>query len=126
MSLVLLDPSIGSSNLGDDIIREGVDRALQDVLRIGLVRALYTEPKLLLLDEATSSLDTETEHAVTEVITELYGEVTTVVIAHRLSTVLHSNLVLYLEDGVSIASGTFAEVRAAAPRLERQARLCGL
>ena len=62
--------------------------------RLGLARALYTEPRLLVLDEATSSLDTETEHAVTEVVNGLHGTVTTVVIAHRLSTVLHSSLVL--------------------------------
>jgi ATP-binding cassette, subfamily B, bacterial PglK len=94
--------------------------------RLGLARALYTEPKLLVLDEATSALDAETEHAVTEVITGLHGTVTTVIIAHRLSTVLHSSLVLYLEDGALMASGTFDEVRAAVPRLERQARLSGL
>ncbi len=94
--------------------------------RLGLARALYTEPRLLVLDEATSSLDAETEHAVTEVITGLHGAVTTVVIAHRLSTVLHSSLVLYLEDGSLISSGTFADVRAAVPRLERQAMLSGL
>lgn len=94
--------------------------------RLGLARALYTEPKLLVLDEATSSLDTETEHAVTEVISGLHGTVTTVVIAHRLSTVLHASMILYLEDGALVASGTFDEVRAAVPRLERQARLSGL
>jgi ABC-type multidrug transport system fused ATPase/permease subunit len=94
--------------------------------RIGLARALYTEPRLLVLDEATSSLDTETEHAVTEVVTSLHGTVTTVVIAHRLSTVLHANLVLYLEDGVLVSSGSFADVRAAVPRLELQAKLSGL
>jgi ABC-type multidrug transport system fused ATPase/permease subunit len=94
--------------------------------RVGLARALYTEPRLLVLDEATSSLDTETEHAVTEVVASLHGTVTTVVIAHRLSTVLHANLVLYLEDGMLVSSGTFAEVRAAVPRLELQAKLSGL
>jgi ATP-binding cassette, subfamily B, bacterial PglK len=94
--------------------------------RLGLARALYTEPRLLVLDEATSSLDAETEHAVTEVVASLHGTVTTVVIAHRLSTVLQANLVLYLEEGALVSSGTFAEVRAAVPRLERQARLSGL
>jgi ABC-type multidrug transport system fused ATPase/permease subunit len=94
--------------------------------RLGLARALYTEPRLLVLDEATSSLDAETEHAVTEVVTSLHGTVTTVVIAHRLSTVLQASQVLYLEDGALVSSGTFAQVRAAVPRLERQARLSGL
>jgi len=94
--------------------------------RLGLARALYTNPVLLVLDEATSALDTETEHAVTEVIRALDGDVTVVVIAHRLSTVLSSSVVLYLEDGRLISSGTFNEVRAAVPRLNRQAELSGL
>jgi len=94
--------------------------------RLGLARALYTEPRLLVLDEATSSLDAETEHAVTSVITSLHGTVTTVVIAHRLSTVLHAGLVVYLENGSLVSSGTFDEVRAAVPKLELQAKLSGL
>ena len=64
--------------------------------------------------------------AVTEAVTGLHGAVTTVVIAHRLSTVLHSSLVLYLEGGSLVSSSTFAEVRAAVPGLERQAKLPGL
>ena len=94
--------------------------------RLGLARALYMNPALLVLDEATSALDTETEHAITEVLQSLDGEVTVVVIAHRLSTVLTSSLVVYLEDGRLISSGTFKEVRAAVPRLDRQAQLSGL
>ena len=94
--------------------------------RLGLARALYAEPRMLVLDEATSSLDAETERAVTDVVTSLHGTVTTVVIAHRLSTVLHASLVVYLEDGSLVSSGTFDEVRAAVPRLERQAKLSGL
>ncbi len=94
--------------------------------RLGLARALYTDPVLLVLDEATSALDTETEHAVTEVLRALDGDVTVVVVAHRLSTVLNSSVVLYLEAGRLVSSGTFNEVRAAVPRLNRQAELSGL
>jgi ABC-type multidrug transport system fused ATPase/permease subunit len=94
--------------------------------RLGLARALYTEPTLLVLDEATSALDTETEHAITKVLRGLDGEVTIVVIAHRLSTILTSSLILYLEEGCLVSSGTFDEVRAAVPSLDRQAQLSGL
>jgi len=94
--------------------------------RLGLARALYTEPTVLLLDEATSALDTETEHAITETLRGLQGEVTMIVIAHRLSTVFTCDLVLYLEGGRLISAGSFDEVRAAVPRLERQAQLSGL
>lgn len=94
--------------------------------RLGLARALYTEPSVLLLDEATSSLDTETEHAITETLGSLQGQVTTVIIAHRLSTVRFCDLVLYFDCGRLIATGSFDEVRAAVPRLERQAQLSGL
>ena len=94
--------------------------------RLGLARALYTEPAVLLLDEATSALDTETEHAITETLRGLQGEVTLIVIAHRLSTVFTCDLVLYLEAGRLISAGSFDEVRAAVPRLERQAQLSGL
>ena len=94
--------------------------------RLGLARALYTRPHLLVLDEATSALDAETEQAVAATIEELGGQVTTIVIAHRLSTVRSADLVLYLEDGRAVAQGTFDEVRAQVPALDRQAGLMGL
>ncbi len=94
--------------------------------RLGIARALYTRPKLLVLDEATSALDAETEHAIAKTLQELEGNVTTVTIAHRLATIRHCDLVVYLEGGRAQAQGTFSEVRAIAPQFDRQAQLLGL
>jgi ABC-type multidrug transport system fused ATPase/permease subunit len=94
--------------------------------RLGIARALYTRPKLLVLDEATSALDAETEQAIAQTLQELEGTVTTVTIAHRLATIRHCDLVVYLEDGRVQAQGSFSEVRAMAPQFERQAQLLGL
>jgi ATP-binding cassette, subfamily B, bacterial PglK len=80
--------------------------------RIGIARALYVRPSLLVLDEATSSLDNETERRVTETIESIRGSVTTIVVAHRLSTVRHCDEVLFLEGGVVVSRGTFDEVAA--------------
>ena len=94
--------------------------------RLGIARALFSRPRLLVLDEATSALDAETERAITAMLDELGDTVTTVVVAHRLSTVRHCDLVAYLEDGRILAAGTFTDVRALVPALERQATLMGL
>ena len=94
--------------------------------RLGIARALYTRPRLLVMDEATSALDAQTERDITATIDEISGEVTTVVIAHRLATVRHCELVLYLEGGRLIASGSFDEVRRAVPSFDQQAQLLGL
>ncbi len=94
--------------------------------RLGIARALYTRPKLLVLDEATSALDAETEHAISQTLQELEGNVTTVTIAHRLATIRHCDLVVYLEGGRVQAQGSFSEVRATAPQFDRQAQLLGL
>jgi ABC-type multidrug transport system fused ATPase/permease subunit len=94
--------------------------------RLGIARALYTKPKLLVLDEATSALDAETEQAIAQTLQELEGTVTTVTIAHRLATIRHCDLVVYLENGLIKSQGSFASVRASTPQFERQAQLLGL
>lgn len=94
--------------------------------RLGIARALYTRPKLLVLDEATSSLDAETERDITRTIQGLEGSVTTLIIAHRLSTVRHVDQVLYLDHGTILARGSFDEVRRAVPAFDQQAGIMGL
>ena len=79
--------------------------------RIGIARALYIRPQLLLLDEATSSLDNETERLITSTIESLHGQTTTIVVAHRLSTVKHCDRVAFLNHGRLETLGTFEEVR---------------
>ena len=94
--------------------------------RLGIARALYTNPKLLVLDEATSALDGQTEADISHSIQQLRGKTTIILIAHRLSTVMHADRVCYLENGRIIASGSFNEVRKLIPNFDAQANLMGL
>lgn len=94
--------------------------------RLGIARALFSRPRLLVLDEATSALDAETEAAITAMLDELEENVTTVIVAHRLSTVRNVDLVIYLDEGRAQAQGTFDEVCSLIPALRRQAALMGL
>ena len=94
--------------------------------RLGIARAMFTKPKLLVLDEATSALDGETEFDITNAIRQLSGEVTVVLIAHRLSTVRNVDQVIYMEDGSILSQGTFDQVRESVPNFDRQAKLMGL
>jgi ABC-type multidrug transport system fused ATPase/permease subunit len=94
--------------------------------RLGIARALFTKPKLLVLDEATSALDGETESSISKAISALKGQVTVVLIAHRLSTVRNADQVVYMEQGKILAIGKFDEVRNLVPNFDRQASLMGL
>jgi ABC-type multidrug transport system fused ATPase/permease subunit len=94
--------------------------------RLGIARALLTKPRLLVLDEATSALDGETESNIAEGVQSLKGDVTVVMIAHRLSSVRSAEKVIYLQEGRVVSIGTFDEVRASVPDFDRQASLMGL
>lgn len=94
--------------------------------RLGIARALITKPKLLVLDEATSSLDNQTEEAITSALDELHGEVTIVLVAHRLSTVKKADQVIYLNEGQITAMGSFERVRELVPDFDIQAKLVGM
>jgi ABC-type multidrug transport system fused ATPase/permease subunit len=94
--------------------------------RIGIARALISNPKILIMDEATSSLDSETEINISTAIDKLKGKTTIVLIAHRLSTVRTSDLVVYLNEGKVMATGKFEEVRAKVPNFDLSAKLMGL
>jgi subfamily B ATP-binding cassette protein MsbA len=76
--------------------------------RVALARALLRDPRVLLLDEATSALDAESEAAVQEALARLRQGRTTIVVAHRLSTVRDANLVIVLADGRAVEQGTHA------------------
>ena len=94
--------------------------------RLGIARALYTRPRLLVLDEATSSLDAQAEQAIAETLRDLEGEVTTIVIAHRLSTVRDVDELVYLDSGQVAGRGTFKDLVDTVPDFQHQAHLMGL
>jgi ABC-type multidrug transport system fused ATPase/permease subunit len=94
--------------------------------RLGIARAIFTKPLILVLDESTSALDVQTELDVSKAITEIPYPVTKLVIAHRLSTVQNADQVVYIQDGVVLATGKFDEIRQKVPNFDIQAKLLGL
>lgn len=78
--------------------------------RLSLARAILSDPEILILDEATSALDLETERQIQKNIDELRIGKTTIIIAHRLSTVQNADIIYVLENGKIIESGAHAEL----------------
>ncbi|MCW5874827.1 MAG: ABC transporter ATP-binding protein [Anaerolineales bacterium] len=78
--------------------------------RITIARAVYHDPRILILDEATSALDTEAERQVQQAIDNIIKDTTAVVIAHRLSTVIHADNIVVMDSGRIVDQGKHAEL----------------
>ena len=133
----LLEEVVRRARLDDLIteLPEGLDNWVGDggarlsggqVQRIGIARALYAEPRVLILDEATSSLDNETEYEITRTIDALKGNVTVLVIAHRLSTVKNADEILFFSGGRLKDRGSMRELVARQPEFDRLVQLGSL
>ncbi len=88
--------------------------------RVGIARALYRNPDFLVLDEATNALDSSTEHEIVALVEKLRGKVTTLVVAHRLSTVRNADYVVYVDRGEIQGVGTFDELKNSIPAFAQQ------
>ena len=130
----LLDKAISLSHLKGLIesLPEGVNSDLGkrtdelsggQLQRIGLARALYAQPTLLVMDEATSALDAESENEINKALDEMRGQVTVILIAHRLNTVQRSDVVFLMEEGQVTASGTFPELLKTNEKVQSLAKL---
>ncbi len=94
--------------------------------RLALARAILRRPELLILDEATSALDAESEQRIQAAVESLAGEMTIVIVTHRLATVRHADLIYVLEGGRVIERGTWEQMAQGQGRFEQLKRLQAL
>ena len=110
--LACLDEFINNLTDGyDTIVGEGgVNLSGGQRQRLAIARALVQKTEIILFDEATSALDNETQEKIQRAIENLQKKYTILIIAHRLSTVINSDRILFLDDGRIIAEGTHKEL----------------
>lgn len=78
--------------------------------RVSIARVLYAQPSIIIFDEATSALDQSNENIIQTTINHLRGEVTSIIIAHRLSTLEHCDAIYWLDEGRLVAEGPSSEL----------------
>ena len=113
-SLARLDELIGRLPNGFDTVvgERGLKLSGGEKQRVAIARAILKNPTFLIFDEATSSLDTVTERAIMHAIDEVSARHTTLIISHRLSTVVDADCILLLEDGEIRETGSHNELLA--------------
>ena len=99
-------PAGPETNIGD----RGIKLSGGEKQRVALARALLKKSEILMLDEATSSLDSQNERLIQEAINEAIKDKTSIIIAHRLSTVRHADKILVVEQGELIEQGPLEEL----------------
>ena len=88
----------------------GVKLSGGELQRVAIARAILKRPDIVLLDEATSSIDTETEYNIQKSLSKLCNDRTTVVVAHRLSTIMRANIIAVFHQGQIIEMGPHKEL----------------
>ncbi len=94
--------------------------------RLGLARAMISKPKILVLDEGTSALDAISENTIMEAINLLRGSTTVIIVAHRLSSIIGADQIVYLEKGQLAGCGKFDELRETVPGFKEQVTAMGM
>lgn len=97
-------------NYSHEVVENGATLSSGQKQLISFARALAFNPSILILDEATSNIDTETELLIQDAITKLIKDRTTIVVAHRLSTIQHANKIIVLHNGCIKESGSHSEL----------------
>lgn len=106
--VIMAMPEGYQTQLGEGGLRLSTGQRQQLII----ARALAASPKILLLDEATANVDSETEQVVQAALNDLRGEVTLIVVAHRLSTIRHADQIVVLSHGEIIEQGDHAALMA--------------
>ncbi|MBR9859428.1 ABC transporter ATP-binding protein [bacterium] len=112
-------PDQEESDLGNN----GIQMSGGQKQRMSIARELYKDAEILVMDEATSALDSETERIIQENIDSLHGELTIIIVAHRLSTIRNVDKIVLLNQGKMVATGTFEELIKKSPEFKRMTEL---
>jgi ATP-binding cassette subfamily B protein len=95
--------------------QRGVNLSGGQKQRIAIARALLVKPKILILDDSTSSVDAETEYEIEKALDQTLAGTTRFIVAQRISTVLHADKIIVLDEGAMVAQGTHRQLLATSP-----------